>query len=76
MLKPQADVLAQRIFSFARLLLRFPNLMVDEDPVQEIQENIDIAPDSNKTMKFPHFITYDATPMMIFVCALKLQDTT
>ena len=76
MLQPQADILAQRSFGCARLLLQLQNLMVDEDRIQEIQKITYIAPDSDETMDFPHFITYDAISMMIFVRALKLQDTT
>ena len=73
---PQAHCFSQRIFRCARLLLQIPNLMVEGNRTQEIQEIIDHAPDSDETMDVTQIITYDATSMMIFIRALKLQDIT
>ena len=69
--EPQADTLAQKNFCCARLLLKLPNLMVKDVQIKERQKINERAPESDETMTS---LILSHT-MMIFIRALKLQDT-
>ena len=74
--EPIAYSFSQRILRCARFLFELPNLMVEGDRTEEIQEIIDITPAFDEKMDVSQLITYNATSMRIFIWALKLQDTT